>query len=170
MSEFEQEHLRPFLDYLSVSNKESDRGKVLVTLAQLDEMLGAILKSFCVDGAATDELMNGANAPFNSVYNKTNAALALGLITDAEYRDATLMRRIRNEFAHSINASFSDQSIQSKAMLLEFGLGYLIERSDPILQDPRTRFLLSSTALISALCNRTHYVADDKRKLRDWPP
>jgi DNA-binding MltR family transcriptional regulator len=36
------------------------------------------------------------------------AAYSMGLISDLEYKDCELIRKIRNEFAHKVHMSFKD--------------------------------------------------------------
>lgn len=163
------DYLKPLVDYLGVSNQESDRGKVLVALAQIDTMLEAILRSFLIRGDATEKLFDGPNAPLASLFNKLNVARALGLVSEDESACINTLRKIRNEFAHSVHARVDDPKISALIIKLKFGLSALIERSDQVLLDERARLSMSATSLITSLYNRSHYVDKQRRSDTTWP-
>jgi hypothetical protein len=165
----EDDYLKPLIDYLGVTNQESERGKVLVAVAQIDAMLEAVLKSFCVEGDATTKLFDGPNAPFSSLFNKANAAKALGLISEDEWSTINVLRKIRNEFAHSVHMSMKDPKISTLVKKLSFGLGILVERDDPVLDNESARFGMCTSSVISSLYNRAHYVALQRRPETVWP-
>jgi mannitol operon repressor len=57
-------------------------------------------------------LLDGANAPLGTFSARIDASHALGLITDHEEHELHLIRKVRNEFAHSKHGTtFNDQKI-----------------------------------------------------------
>jgi hypothetical protein len=165
----QEQFLRPLMAFLDVSNKESDRGKVLVVAAQIDGMLEDILRAFLINGKQSDALFDGPNAPCSSMFNKANIAVALGLISQSEFEEIEIIRRIRNEFAHSVHRTMQDPRIADRIACLEIGLERLIEIDDPAIADPKTRFSMSSVSLVSSLYNRAHYVSKRSANCIDWP-
>src|SRR5688572_8846857 len=95
-------HYRGLLATLEESNKESDRGFVLVVTSFLDRLLGDMLGSFMIDNAGARALLLGFNSPLGTLSTKIAACHALGLVTDDEVSQCDTIRRIRNEFAHEI--------------------------------------------------------------------
>jgi hypothetical protein len=53
-------------------------------------------------------------------------------------------------------------------MMLEFGLGELRRREDPVLADPRTRFSMSASSLVSSLYSRANRVSKIKLAELRW--
>src|SRR6185312_12884367 len=91
--------------FIKTFRDESDRGAVLVAAALLDEVLEKVLretmsnephvKKKCVDPLFAPE---AALATFAS---KMKIARAFGILADWMYEDLEIIRKIRNEFAHS---------------------------------------------------------------------
>jgi|ERR1035441_4459254 mannitol operon repressor len=84
---------------------ESDRGFVLFLAAQLDLYLREVLESFLIEDKSVTELFEGPYAPFGSLSAKTKAAFVLGLVTREEAACVDAVRRVRNVFAHELDAS-----------------------------------------------------------------
>ncbi len=97
-SEPEIEELGQFLHKL---NKESDRGAVLISGIILDERLKNILTSFLLRHKTSEELLEGFNAPLGTFSARISACFALGRIQKNEFEELNLIRKIRNEFAHT---------------------------------------------------------------------
>ena len=98
---------------------ESERGCVLVAAAFLDRVLEELLCKHFSNKLAGDQLVRGFNSPLGTFSSRITAALALGLLTESEHKQIDLVRRIRNEFAHTFaNVKFSDSGIKSRVHLL----------------------------------------------------
>ncbi len=84
---------------------ESDRGCVLLGAALLDEALEETLRAaFRNDAAArrdVQSLFKAAYAPLRSFAVKAQLAFALGLISRRVFDRITIIRQLRNAFAHS---------------------------------------------------------------------
>src|SRR5688572_13163767 len=85
-------HLRRFKTLLKELNEESPRGKVLICSALLDEHLIECVEARFVDHPAVSKLTNGFNAPFGTFSSRIVGALALGIISAAEYNDLEIVR------------------------------------------------------------------------------
>ncbi len=89
----------------------------------------------------------------------------MGLISDEKHHDAIAIRKIRNEFAHTLTASFGDQSIKDQCAALNFSA----EDSGDVVVSTRGQFSTAATALILSLTNRPHYVGTKGLAWAPWP-
>ena len=95
---------------------ESDRGIALGLAASFEEELGAILRAHMLDDRATTGLLAG---PLGSFAARISACHALGLITTAEQKALTVIRDIRNYFAHNWDAAgFDDPFVETRCRRL----------------------------------------------------
>jgi mannitol operon repressor len=160
------DRLRLFLD---ASNAETDRGKALVSASVVEEMLTEILRAFLADSAETKRLFD---APLSTLSAKALMCRSLRLISAVEFRDIDLVRKVRNEFAHSVTCSFKDQKIRDWAQKLKVGMSALdaleVGHKSRV-DDPRQRFGMVTTSIVSNLYNRAHHVKDLRVKDRDFP-
>ncbi|UWP99248.1 hypothetical protein [Aliiroseovarius crassostreae] len=158
--------------FLDASNSETERGRALIAASLIEEMLDEILRGFLLDTKATAKLFNGPNAPLSTLSSKGLASAALGLISQSEHRDIELIRKIRNEFAHSVMCSFDDDKIRSWAEELKVGMSSLdaLENGHGSkVRDPKQRFCMVTTSIVSSLYNRAFYVRKEKLKACIWP-
>ena len=157
-------HLREFGEFLEASNKESERGLALISTAMIEDLLERSILAFLLDHAETKRLLQGFNAPLGTLSARALAALALGIMSESEYRDCERLRKIRNEFAHNVHASFEDQKIKDICANLEFSA----KEYGGVGIGARAQFATGATALIVGLTNRTRYVAQQRLKYGDW--
>lgn len=102
-------------DFHDKLGKQNHRGMVLLIHAELEQALENILAAYLTPGKWTEGLFKSGSPPLGTFAAKVNLARALDLITTTEWQDLHLMRKIRNEFAHNPDASFSDQKLQTFA-------------------------------------------------------
>jgi hypothetical protein len=109
------------IDFRRVITKETDRGCALFATSYLDKALSDLL--YCVlayDKRIENDLFEG-NAPLASFSARIKMAFYLGKISKVERRDLDLLRKIRNEFAHSANAiGFENEKIKIQCGKLLF--------------------------------------------------
>lgn len=109
-----------------------ERGLILALSAFAEESLGHLLESFMLPNLAAKKLLDGFNAPLGTFSARIQAAYALGLITAEQFDNLELMRKIRNEFAHSWKGvSFKNQKIASYIAALHFDRGTTRMPSSP---------------------------------------
>lgn len=108
------EYYQRLLSFLSEMKKETYRGQALVIASLLEQMLEETLDAGLQDVPAKRKLFDGPTAPVSSLYSKTKLACAMGLINADEERDIDIIRSIRNEFAHNIDADISNPHIENK--------------------------------------------------------
>lgn len=160
----DQPHLQRFKVLLDEINRESPRGKVLVSASLLDDHLGEIIAARLVAHFAINKLITGFNAPLGTFSARITGALALGVISEDEYHDLEIIRAVRNHFAHQLKASFADDSIKDRC-------GNLKAAAQPyadVVMNAEGRFTTAAVALIMHLTNRAHYVALKRLSYEPW--
>jgi DNA-binding MltR family transcriptional regulator len=130
----------------------------------IDDLLGMCINSFLVEHADVNSLLEGFNAPLGTLSARALAALALGLLSEGEYHECQILRKIRNIFAHGIHVSFEDQKIKDLCSKLTM----CAMDSGDIHVDARGRFTTSCTSMILNLTNRPHYAAQNRLTYREW--
>lgn len=101
-----------------------ERGMILALSAFAEESLGLLLESFMLPNQATKKLLDGFNAPLGTFSARIQAAFALGLLTSEQFDNLELLRKIRNDFAHSWkDVSFQSPKIASRIDALHFDRG-----------------------------------------------
>jgi mannitol operon repressor len=159
-------HLIEFFGFLPELNKESDRGRVLISCSYLDELLRQTLLAFFIEDDNSNRLVEGFNAPLGTFSTRISAAFALGLISEREFKECNTLRRVRNRFAHNVQASFDIQEIRDLCQNLTYAAP---DYGDAPPIDARGRYTTAAVALILNLTNRPHYVSKHRQAFRDWP-
>jgi mannitol operon repressor len=157
-------HLAEFSLVLKVSNSESDRGAVLVYAAMMDDLLRRSIEARLIDHKDVKRLTDGFNAPVGTFASRNLLALGLGVVSEREYQEVELIRKIRNAFAHSIDMSFDAQAIAARCAKLSFA----ILESDGVQTSSRVRFLTAASCLHLNLVNRAHYVKERRLGHEEW--
>ena len=120
---------------------ESDRAVVLITAAYLDDALAGLIRSALIDEPALVDELLGVDRPLGTFSARIKLAYCLGLISRATLRDLELIRRIRNDFAHSrCILRFGTRGVKERCMQLRCPLitaGSVV----PDWSDPRVRFI-----------------------------
>lgn len=96
-----------FSKFLHVFQKETDRGASILAASMLDQKLKTILEEYLIDCKSTKQLLDGFNAPLGTFSSRQHLAYSLGLISEYEYNDCEIIRKLRNEFAHKFELDFS---------------------------------------------------------------
>ncbi|MCA1490476.1 hypothetical protein I6F11_06020 [Ensifer sp. NBAIM29] len=146
--------------------RETDRGLPLVATALIDELLKETLRSLFCDKTAAVRLLDEINAPLGSFSSRTDACFALGLIDAFEHREVTLLRKVRNEFAHAKHGiTFDDSRIRGLCSSLKSDLpgdgGYPIH-------EPRFRFTNAAVVIVLRLYHRPDWVRLEQRQPKKW--
>jgi mannitol operon repressor len=155
-------NLERFWPFIQTLRQESDRGQVLISAGFLEQQLKDVLLAFMLEQQQTRDLVEGANAPLGSFHARIEACYALGLITEDEYNDLILIRRIRNEFAHHVETSFETPSVVSRCDQLRMKA----EDYEDVKFGPSGKFQTAAVAVISNLINRPDYVRRERGQFR----
>jgi len=118
------------------------------------------IDAFLVDHSAIVKLTEGFNAPIGKFSTRILLAFGLGLISEREYRELEVIRKIRNEFAHSIDITFNHPSVSSRCKLLSWAI--------PEYPAPRDQFIAAAASLVLNLLNRAHYVSRKRLAHQEW--
>jgi mannitol operon repressor len=158
------EDLKDFSAFLKEFQSESDRGAALVGAALIDHKLADTLRAFMVRGKVADELIDGGTAPLGTFSARTKATFALGLINRHEMNECTLIRKVRNEFAHRKHGTtFKDPVISAFCHRLKSGLPG--DRTD-FVGKPRAIFVNAVVLTVLRLTYRDAWVARERRSSR----
>lgn len=103
--------------------KDVDRASLLFASSNVEDSLTNLLKTFLTDNPRTkeedDELFNTTNAPLSTFSSKTILAERLKLI-DGEFKwTLTMVRKIRNKFAHSAEILEITKDTETKGRIIE---------------------------------------------------
>jgi mannitol operon repressor len=104
-----------FSKFLKEFQSETDRGASILAGSMLDQKLKDILVDFLIECNQTNDLITGHNAPLATFSSRLNLAFSLGLISEYEFHDCNIIRKIRNDFAHKfeLEFSFKEQRVSS---------------------------------------------------------
>lgn len=162
-------HLREFRIFIEKLNEESDRGAVLISTGFLEEQLKQTLLAYFIDDKTLIALVEGGNAPLGTFSARITTCYALGLIYEREHHDLNQLRRIRNDFAHSMHVSFETQSVIDRCKTLHSKAhDYDSEELGQVRVSPAGQFRSAATGLILNLVNRPHYVGKERRSTKSW--
>jgi len=92
-------------------NSSSDRSRVIVAASYLDEQLRLLIDSFLTPAQNKDERNNlyDGYGVLSSFSSKITISYRLGLISKSEYQTLNAIRKIRNEFAHTLHNMSLDE-------------------------------------------------------------
>ncbi|WP_460104724.1 MltR family transcriptional regulator [Pseudomonas sp. S2_D10] len=94
---------------------ESDRAVALMAAAFLEDYLAQLISKKMLDNAKVRNEMYEHNGPLGTFSAKINTAYMFGLISQAVRNDLHLLRKIRNEFAHTAKPlEFTEHRIKSR--------------------------------------------------------
>ncbi|WP_433752291.1 hypothetical protein [Paenibacillus amylolyticus] len=127
-------------------SKESDRGCVLLAASYLDNCLKDLLEANCIDDKdGFNDLCNGTS-PLASFSGKIELCYLLGLISPDAKRYLHLIRKIRNDFAHSMEIiSFSTERVANRCRNLR------MEAFPKDMDSPRDIFMTASFGIAGYL-------------------
>ncbi|MBR0780036.1 transcriptional regulator [Bradyrhizobium iriomotense] len=162
--EIPKDRLSEFQEFFEDLNKETDRGAALSTTAFIDSLLERLLTAFLIPNKSARELISEANSPLGTFSARIRACHAIGLISDTEFKECTILRKIRNEFAHKVKMSFDDDRVKG----LCSGISQLGEWPDGQPVVARLKFHLSAIAIIMNLTNRPRQAEELALKYKPW--
>ncbi|MEO8587820.1 MAG: hypothetical protein ABI432_00485 [Flavobacteriales bacterium] len=166
----EQGHQVPITDdvdfdtlnrFQALVRKQDDRGLVLSLAAFAEETLARLLITYMREGKQAKDLIDGFNAPLGTFAARMKAAYAIGLLTEDQYTDLEITRKVRNKFAHDwegVNLEREDV----KALIDQLK-GYTVDEN-PIVGGSRERLLGSiSTILVELRVQIAQHIKHSRR-------
>lgn len=160
-------HAEDLAKFVEELKQETDRGLPLVSAALIDEKLLEILQAFLVEGRSSKRLLTEGNAPLGTFSSRIEACHSLGLIDQFEYQEISLIRKVRNEFAHARHGiSFEIERIKGYCMSLKSDVPELEGYSK---KDPKFIFMSATLFIVLRLLNRSAWIKEERRNTKSWP-
>ena len=105
------------LEFEQEAETQSDRAIAVLGLAGIDYFLELLLKSYMI--GRSPELFTGTG-PLATASARIGVARGLGLVSEDEFSDLQLLRRVRNTMAHQLSgARFDDDSVRDRCLALK---------------------------------------------------
>lgn len=100
---------------LTTLTKGSDRDAAILGGSILEELLNRLLRKKLVQSPIFEDAIENSNGSLSTFSNKIQLSYLMGLISKKMYDNLTVIRKIRNKFAHEIvGSSFENEQIKSK--------------------------------------------------------
>lgn len=142
---------------------ESDRGCALFAAAYLDASLSDLLYVSLVSSKKIEDDIFKGTAPLATFSSRIKMAYYLGLISPACRRDLDIIRSVRNDFAHKLEAnSFEIPPTRDRCRTLVFSFR---EKQD----DARSQFTASAMAILAHVHAATLSTTPHAERLDDTP-
>ncbi len=111
------ELLNEIREEIKVSN---DRACLILAASFFDELLGNILVEYLIKDKKTDPDLFNAFGPLSTISAKIKISFRLGLISEKEYNQLEIFRKIRNKFAHQLKSkSLGDPDLKDLVLKLK---------------------------------------------------
>jgi DNA-binding MltR family transcriptional regulator len=98
---FAQEVFGQLNRLIGLAREQHGRILALSIASFAEECLGRLIKAYLRDAKAVNDLLEGFNAPLGTFASRIKISYSLGLLTESQFADLELIRKIRNEFAHT---------------------------------------------------------------------
>ncbi|MDI9867893.1 MltR family transcriptional regulator [Flectobacillus roseus] len=142
------DELVEYADFRNELLKESDRGCALLAASHLDFLLTKMLKSKLLGSNKHLDSLFDNNGPLGTFSSKILMSFSLGLISKVELDDLQIIRKIRNEFGHSISIiNFESDKFKGQCHNLQ-----LVHGSQ---NNPRSKFITSVGFISGGLISET---------------
>ena len=107
-------HIDCFKAFNEALEKESDRARVILIAAWIDHFLNVKFKNeFSKGNAKARKDLFSLNGPFATFSAKLNAAFCAGWIDNDVYHDVQIIRKLRNECAHTVESiTLNDERVR----------------------------------------------------------
>lgn len=121
--EFPKTYLKQMKEVIAFKlslNDETDRGCALMAASFIEHRLGELLETYLVKDEAVTALLS-STGPLGSFSARIDMAYAVALISKAMRRDLHLLRKIRNDFAHTPKElSFKTRTVADRCRELTY--------------------------------------------------
>ena len=174
MALYSDEAINQALALVKEIESQSDRGAAIIGAAWVEEELQAAIESAMTsDKLAADRLFR-KSGPLSSFSAKIDLARLLGILSTRVATDLHIIRKVRNEFAHSVldhnssTLSFSTSCISDRCLAM-----HVIKHEQ--LSNPRTAFVRACAILNSEfftyklICERTEDRLQIRAHIEDSP-
>jgi DNA-binding MltR family transcriptional regulator len=153
--------------FLAEFQNESDRAAAILSAALLDEWLRRLLVSFLIDVPKEVDAMLDVEQPIGSFGARIRLAYCLGLLDEKLFRLLTLIKKVRNEFAHQLHGlTFETAEVAETCATLRRELDLPVGLPEA----PRFAFMSATFSAQLSLWGYTTSmeVSDRRRKVPQW--
>ena len=134
-----------------IFHSESDRGAAILAGSFVEHVLGLYLKFRIRDKKIAAELF-APLGPLSNLDQRIAIAYAFDLISEAQYQDLALIRRIRNQFAHHpLETTFNTNEIKQLVSQVSTFSDIIAEQNLKVGERHRTAYLLACGVLCGRL-------------------
>ena len=100
---------------------DNDREVVIVGCAYIESLIKEIVEAtFIDDPKEVADLLSESKGVLSGLVPRARLLYLLGVIPELVYKDIKTVGKIRNEFAHKVTASFTDNKVQQLCGNLEW--------------------------------------------------
>ncbi len=157
--------LREFHKLFNERGEVDERAIAIVGAAFLDSILEHALINFMVDDEKETKKLLGAERPMGSFSSRITATYCLGLICRTVRDDLRTVGRIRNRFAHQLNASFDLEPVRGWCLSLRWHEISMMRKA-PDDATPRQIFEVGVNQLICYLDGLAGAARVNRREIR----
>jgi hypothetical protein len=143
-----------------------DRAIAIVGVTSLDTILENTLINFMVDDEKEAEKLMRVDGPMGTFSSRVTATYCLGLICKTVRDDLRTVGKIRNKFAHQLDASFDMEPIRGWCLSLRWHEFSMMMKAPPE-ATPRDVFQVGVNQLICYLNGLVGVARLERRKVRD---
>lgn len=146
-------------DLIDELANDSDRSKVIVGAAIIDELMERLLRKTLVQNSKLfEQAFESSNGFLGTFSSKIKACFLLGLISKELLDDIEIIRKIRNHFAHKImNCSFDNEEIRN--ICQNFNLVKAAFKTDWKAQPNSALFIMEIAVLEVALVKKINRIS-----------
>lgn len=116
-------------EFFDAFREESDRACAVLARALLEDLLKRLFEAVFVADQPSNVQKDllGGQGPLATFSARTHLAESLGFITHREARDLALIRKVGNDFAHSLDheMTFDSPSVRDRVFTLSFAAAFV---------------------------------------------
>lgn len=154
-------------DKLFNYKEKNDRSIAIIGATFLDTILEHILLAFLADDEKNMQQLIRFDQPLGTFSSRIKMVYCLGLIYKPVKDDLELVRKIRNEFAHSLDVSFDDQHIKDWCRNLKWHRISYVDNPPPT-ATAQELFQVGVNQLITYLSGVVSIARGEKRKIPEY--
>ena len=162
-----QQEQQDWQDIFDEFLKESKRGAVMISAAQLDDQLRFLICNYLREDKITDELVGNDDihfAPLSSFGARIKTAFCLGLIGRSVYNDLKIIGKIRNRLAHQTYCyTFEEEEIISWCEGLETTKHFLKQMPPGYSKDHYEKFLFAVSQILYGFEQKKLFMEDIRK-------
>jgi hypothetical protein len=143
-----------------------ERAIAIIGATFLDNILEYMLVNFMIDDEKESRRLVGVDCPLGTFSSRVTASYCLGLICKTVRDDLRTVGKIRNKFAHQLEATFEIDPIRSWCLSLKWHEFSMMMKA-PAEATPRDVFKVGVNQLITYLDGMLGGARLERRRMRD---